>query len=319
MRLRSAFTYALLSALSLTMLAQLLRDRTAALALIMFVPVLPIALITFVWDVVLRGRALPIRWLLTAVGIGCGAIALSWQWQPARAPEPGSSDSQLRIVQWNTQWGGANRETFEHVLDGLEAQQPDIACLSEAPFTYILKAAWAKRHPGWYVEAAADSSNEAYTYNLALISRYPVHKQAEWPLSSGHAALFQVELPTRTLRTLLVDLQSSPRAPRSPSIREVVQLIEARAKADAPIDIVLGDFNTPGRFLGFDALAAAGGGFQLAALWSGHWRGTWPAWMRMPFYDIDHIWVSKRWSIQNSQLFIGYSDHRGQRVDLRPR
>jgi endonuclease/exonuclease/phosphatase (EEP) superfamily protein YafD len=301
------------------MLGQLLRDRTAALTLIMFVPVPPIALVTFVWDVALRGRALSPRWLLSAVAIGCGAIALSWQWQPARAPEPSSSDSQLRILQWNTQWGGSNRETFERVLDGLEAQHPDIACLSEAPFTYILKRAWAKRHQGWFIEAAAGSSNDAYTYNLALLSRYPVSKQAEWALSNGHAALFEIGLPTRRLRALLVDLQSSPRAPRSPSIRQVAQLIEARARSDAPIDVVLGDFNTPARFLGFDALAAAGGGFRLASLWSGHWRGTWPAAMRMPFFDIDHIWVSKRWSIQSSQFFIGYSDHRGQRVDLRPR
>lgn len=299
------------------MLGQLLRDRTAALALIMFVPVLPIMLVAIGWDAALRGRALPIRWLSTALAIGCGALALSWQWRPALAPEAGSPESQLRIVQWNTQWGGGNRETFTRVLDAIDAQHPDIACLSEAPDIDALKRAWAKRHHGWSIAAATDTSNYSYAYNLALLSRYPVHKRADWVLSNGHAALFEVALPTRILRALVVDLQSSPRAPRSPSIRQAAQLVETRAQAGAPVDIVLGDFNTPARFLGFDALAAAGGGYRLASLWSGHWRGTWPASMRLPFFDIDHIWVSRSWSIQSSKFFIGYSDHRGQRVDLR--
>lgn len=299
------------------MLGQLVRDRTQALALIMFAPVLPIALVAIGWDVLLRGRALPIRFLFTAVALGCGAIALSWQWRPALAPEPGSPETQLRVVQWNTQWGGTNRETFEHVLDGIDAQQPDIACLSEAPDPYALKRAWAKRHPGWSIAVATDVSNPSYAYNLAFLARYPVQRRAEWALYNGHAALFEVALPTRTLRSLVVDLKSSPRASRSPSIRQAAQLVEARARTDAPVDIVLGDFNTPARFLGFDALAAAGGGFRLASLWSGHWRGTWPASMRPPIFDIDHVWVSTRWRIQSSRFFIGYSDHRGQRVDLR--
>jgi endonuclease/exonuclease/phosphatase (EEP) superfamily protein YafD len=315
--LRALFTYALLGVLAVTMLGQLLRDRTMLLALIMFVPVLPIVLVVIGWDVLLRGRALPIRWLSTAIALGCGALALSWQWRPALAAEPGSLESQLRIVQWNTQWGGSNRETFERILDGIDAQHPDIACLSEAPDTHALKRAWTKRHAGWSIAAAADTSNYAYAYRLALMSRYPVQKRADWALSSGHATLFEVELPTRIFRALVVDLKSSPRAPRSPSIRQAAQLVEARARSAAPVDIVLGDFNTPARFLGFDALAAAGGGYRLASLWSGHWRGTWPASVRPPFFDIDHIWVSRRWRVQSSQFFIGYSDHRGQRADLR--
>lgn len=313
--IRASFTYALLSALTITILGQLLRDRTAALQWIMFVPVFPIVLVAIGWDVLLLGRALPVRFLFAAVAVGCGALALHWQWQPALAAEPGSPASALRILQWNTQWGGPY--PFDHVLDGIDAQHPDIACLSEAPDTSLLKRAWAKRHPGWSIAAAVDVDNWRYAYRLALISRYPVEKQNDWVLANGHATLFQVALPSRTFRALVVDLQSSPRAPRSPSIRQAAQLVAARARTDAPIDIVLGDFNTPARFLGFDALAAAGGGYRLASLWSGHWRGTWPASIRPPFFDIDHIWVSNDWRIQSSQFFIGYSDHRGQRVDLR--
>jgi endonuclease/exonuclease/phosphatase (EEP) superfamily protein YafD len=81
---------------------------------------------------------------------------------------------------------------------------------------------------------------------------------------------------------------------------------------------VLGDFNTPARFLGFDALAEAGPGYRRAGLWSGQWRGTWPSIVTLPPFDIDHIWVSKRLSVVGSSFFRSRSsDHRGQRVDLR--
>ena len=314
--IRAAISYFLASALAITVLGQLLRDRTPLLQLVMFVPVSPIALAALAWDVVLLGRALPVRWLLSLAALGCGVLAFYWQWQPALAPEADSNAEAIRVVQWNTQWGGANRETFEHVLDGIDEQHPDIACLSEAPRMRVLERGWATRHPGWFIAAAGNSSNHVYAYNLVLLSRYPVRMQEEWVLWSGHAALFEVSLPTRILRVLMVDLQSPPLAPRSPSIRQVAQLVAAKAQSAAPIDLVLGDFNTPARFLGFDALAAAGGGYRLASRWSGHWRGTWPASMKLPFFDIDHVWVSQRYRIQSSQFFIGYSDHRGQSVQL---
>lgn len=317
--LRATLSYAIASALALVVLGHLLRDRTPWLGLIMLVPVLPVALGALGWDVLMRGRSLPVRWLLSVVAVGCSALALSWQWQPALAPEPGAAADPVRIVQWNTQWGGADWETFDRVLDGLDAERPDIACLSEAPNTHRLERAWTKRHPDWFVAAAANSRDAPYAYNLAVLSRYPVQLRDEWTLRNGHAALFEIELRARALRVLIVDLESSPFAPRSPSIRQAAQLAAAQAKQGAPIDVVLGDFNTPARFLGFDALAAAGGGYRLASRWTGRWRGTWPASMRLPLFDIDHIWIGKPWSIESARFFTGYSDHRGQRVDIRLR
>jgi endonuclease/exonuclease/phosphatase (EEP) superfamily protein YafD len=106
--------------------------------------------------------------------------------------------------------------------------------------------------------------------------------------------------------------------PRSPSIRQVAALLEDRARAGQPIDLVLGDFNTPASFLGFDALDRAAGGYRRASLWSGQWRGTWPSVLLFPMFDIDHVFVSTHLGVLDSALFRGPgSDHRAQRADLR--
>jgi endonuclease/exonuclease/phosphatase family metal-dependent hydrolase len=150
------------------------------------------------------------------------------------------------------------------------------------------------------------------------MTRYPVQLRAQWPLHTGHAALFELALPQRALRVLMVDLQSAPLLPRSPSIRQVAAILEDRARAGQRVDLVLGDFNTPARFLGFDTLGRAAGGYRRASLWSGQWRGTWPSVLFFPMFDIDHVFVSTHLGVLGSAFFRGPgSDHRGQRADLR--
>jgi endonuclease/exonuclease/phosphatase (EEP) superfamily protein YafD len=316
--LRTTITYSLLSALALGTLGQLVRDRAFVLMLFMFVPVLHVAVVALLWDAMLRGRALGVRWLLACVAIGCGASAVSGLWQPALAPAHSGTSARVRLVQWNALWGGETPESLAAVLDAIDAQQADVVCLSEAPRSRRLRQAWDERHAGWNMASVGSRQSESYWYNLTVLSRYPVKRRQEWQLSTGHAALFDVSLPVRTLRVLIADLESSPRKPRSPSIRELAALVDARARTSEPIDVVLGDFNTPARFLGFDALAAAGGGFKRTALWSGQWRGTWPDFVPLPAYDIDHVWVSARWGVLSSRFFGSRrTDHRGQRVDLR--
>lgn len=136
-----------------------------------------------------------------------------------------------------------------------------------------------------------------------------VQLQSVHRLARGRLALFEVAHPTRTLHLAMVDLISSPLSPRTPSIQEAAAIIKGEQ-----VDLVLGDFNTPARFVGFDALE----GYRRAALWSGEWRGTWPSFSPLAPYDIDHIWVSRRLRVRAAGFFSTLaSDHRGQRVDLR--
>ncbi|HTU62114.1 MAG TPA: endonuclease/exonuclease/phosphatase family protein [Polyangiales bacterium] len=315
--LRNIASYSLFGLLVVGTAGQLVRDRSLLLMLAMFVPLAPVALVALLWDILLLGHAVRVRWLLSAVAVGCGVIGASWLWSPALTPELGGEHAHLRVVQWNTMWGGRSTAAFLHILDRLDAEQPDIVCLSEAPDTERLTRGIRKRHADWSVVTASNHGGGSYWYNLAVVSRYPVQLTGVEKLARGRLAWFDVAHPTRVVRIALVDLLSSPLSPRSPSIEQAAKLVEARAKSGEPIDLVLGDFNTPGRFLGFEALERAAGGYRRAALWSGEWRATWPSFSPLGIFDIDHVWISSRLQIRDASFFTTLStDHRGARVDL---
>jgi endonuclease/exonuclease/phosphatase (EEP) superfamily protein YafD len=317
--LRFVFSYGLLVGLALCVVSQLVRDRALPLALLMFVPILPCALVALLWDVWLRGRALQRRWLLSGFALVCAVFAVSLMWEPARAVEPTRPGAALRLVQWNTMWGGHNRAAFEQVVEAIDAQQPDVVCMSEAPDESTVQGAWAARHAGWHTASVNSADAPGYWYNFIILSRYPARVHARHKLSHGYAVLFEVSAPSGMVRLLVADLLSSPVSPRTPSLREVAALAEREARAGRPVDIILGDFNTPARFLGFDDIAAASGGFERAALWSGAWRGTWPSFVPLSPFDIDHVWVSKRWRVLHAAFFSRLVvDHRGQTVVLQP-
>jgi endonuclease/exonuclease/phosphatase (EEP) superfamily protein YafD len=314
--LRTIASYSLFGLLVLALTGQLMRDRALPWMLAMFVPLGPVALVALLWDVMFRGQALRVRWLLSAVAVGCGLVAVVMLWRPAAAPELGAEQT-LRVVQWNTMWGGRRTAAFVRILDRLDAERPDIICLSEAPDFERLQRGITKRHPDWSLAAATNHGGGSYWYNLAVVSRYPVALRDVSKLARGRMAWFEVAHPTRTLRIAVVDLLSSPLSPRTPSIVQATELIEARARAGEPADLVLGDFNTPARFLGFDALERAAGGFRRAALWSGEWQATWPSYSPLSIFDIDHVWVSNRLQIRDASFFTTLStDHRGQSVEL---
>jgi len=121
----------------------------------------------------------------------------------------------------------------------------------------------------------------------------------------------------RDVRILVVDGKSNPFASRLPFLRAVAELCRAAAEEGRPFDALAGDFNAPGRGIGFDSLTAQG--YSLAGRSAAGWRGTFPSWL--PLYDIDHVWLRPGLRLRSCTLFTGAaSDHRGQFVSvlLRP-
>ena len=115
----------------------------------------------------------------------------------------------------------------------------------------------------------------------------------------------------RLARLLVVDGLSNPILSRSPFLDDIAQLCHQALAEGKPFDIVLGDFNSIARSVGFDALADAG--YALVSRSTlGNWRGTFPSFA--PVYDIDHIWVrpgSAR-HLEGAMFTNFASDHRGQ-------
>jgi len=336
--LRFGITSTIVAAIVVLVGAQIIRDRALWLFYCMYVPMWAIAIAAVAWDLLLIGRALPLRFLMLCIGAATGMLAVGMMWAPARVAEGDASQPTLTVLQWNVQWGGLSGPvSLEKIVGEIVARRPQIICLSEAPPQQYFDHYWKlQAGPDWHIASANGNSHSFSWYRLTVLSRAPVRQNGFWPLETGVAALFEVavpESPLRPLRVLMVDLESEPSVPRTPSLLQVAALVDKHAARGTPIDFVLGDFNTPSRFRGFDAISAAGEGYERAALWSGQWRATWPSRLVLPFrgrdrefrntwrlstLDIDHIWVRSKLDVVAAAIFTNFAvDHRGQTVTVR--
>lgn len=316
-----------------------LRDRNWTLLVLMYIPLWPAAAATVLWDLLLLGRALPLRFLMTCIGLAAGILAFGMMWSPARAAEGRETQPSIKILHWNTQWGGRRAQgTLDEMVDEMSSRSPDIVCLSESPHIDWLKFTWNRRVPGaadWRFATLRNRQPSDYWYALTVMSRFPVRLVGDFTLKHGHAALFEVEVPqtsagpARTMRVLMVDIESYWRLERSPTILQAAKIVDDFGARGMPIDVIAGDFNAPARCYGFDTLARSGEGYERAAFWSGQWRATWPtyrvirgrefknAW-RVSALDIDHIFLRKSIDVASAEIFENDgTDHRGQTATVR--
>jgi hypothetical protein len=134
-------------------------------------------------------------------------------------------------------------------------------------------------------------------------------------LPGGAGMSVTAEVRGRRLRLLCVDGQSNPFRSRLPFLEAIADLCRAASAAGRPFDVVVGDFNTPARSLGFDSVMDQG--YTLASRSAAGWRGTFPSWL--PLYDIDHVWLGPGLGVRSCRLYNGpATDHRGQFVRFAP-
>ena len=134
----------------------------------------------------------------------------------------------------------------------------------------------------------SNTTREARTgfgWVFARAGRFRLEKRM--PLPGGVAMSVTADVRGRTMRLLVVDGKSNPFQSRLPFLRAIAQICREAAGEGRPFDAVAGDFNTPSRSIGFDALTAQG--YTLASRSAAGWRGTFPSWL--PIYDIDHVWL----------------------------
>jgi endonuclease/exonuclease/phosphatase (EEP) superfamily protein YafD len=167
----------------------------------------------------------------------------------------------------------------------------------------------------WALALSQNPYPTQYFYRLVVASRWPVTLEREWAIPTGRAMQAVVHASGGDVRVLVVDGESQPWHDRTPRLGAVAQILRDAALSGAPIDVVAGDFNSTRRSIGFDAIADAG--FVSAGATSPGWRATWPS--ICPLYDIDHLWVSNRWTIEAFERFANLvTDHRGQVSRIAP-
>lgn len=332
-----SLAYGLLALIALSAIGRIVRDRSAAVAVLLYLPVILIGAVAIVFDLARRGRTLPRgRFLLAAVGLLAVAFEAShligWRRPETGAPSgtggAARATREVTLVHWNVQWGGSRRGTdapWRKITAELAARRPDVVVLSEAPPEGWVRE-WVGEMAGWSAAFHDGSTGTKYRSQLAVASRWPVRHDRDVRLPNGSGVIVRVEAPgsnsgdtgPRTLRVFVADGRSGLRIHRTPFLSAVAQVCDDAAHAGEPIDVIAGDFNAVSRSMGVDDIRqAGGGGYALASEFSGGWRGTFPA--PLPLYDIDHIWVRRDVRIAGCDLFsvLTASDHRGQAVRLR--
>jgi endonuclease/exonuclease/phosphatase (EEP) superfamily protein YafD len=297
------------------LIGQALRDRSVAAALLMYVPLPLVGAAALVLDIARKGRSIPrFRFGLSALGIAAFAWSAHAMTGSGLLDEPRPGDREVSILHWNVQWGGGlfrSPATWEAQCGAILAKEPDLIVLSEVPPGDWIHRLVADLGPGANFVGIHHDPTSPYWYRLAVCSRWPLRLERRLPLPGGTGMSVVADVEGRRIRMMVVDGISSPIRPRLPFLRAIAGACQEAEAAGQPFDLVLGDFNTPSRSLGFNDLAALG--YRLAGRSARGWRATFPAWL--PVYDIDHIWLRAGLRIGSCTFFNGpYTDHRGQVV-----
>jgi endonuclease/exonuclease/phosphatase family metal-dependent hydrolase len=290
-------------------------DRWPIVALLIYVPLVPLGLTAVIWELAARGSGLSkLRWVLGATGLlslACGALAMSG----TRHPQPlidSSADPAPWVLQWNVRWGGGGhgadgeQESWDSICRDIARQAPGIVILSESPGRERIAHLERMLGAEWTSVVSQSERPARYLYRLVVLSRWPVTLERETAIPTGRLMQARVAAPGGDVRVLVVDGESHPWLDRVPRLRAVARFCRDAEAASQPIDIIAGDFNAVGQSIGFDAIADAG----FSAKQPG-WRATWPS--ICPIYDIDHLWVGTRLAVLELVRFTNLAtDHRGQ-------
>lgn len=321
--LRRVFTLITILVSLLGFLGYLIRDPNVEWALLMYIPLIPLGIWAILLDMFLRGYSfLKFRYGLACLGLALilsEIFSMTGSFNLQRLPDP---NTQISLLHWNVRWGGSN---WASIRQDIEQRHPDILAISEPPsqsrvFELI-------NHLNYYFLPSQEFSDAPFV----VCSKWPLKLEQILTIRKAEAMTVVVSTPQSSLRLLVIDGQRNmsssvqlfsskiyiPKAllPRSrtPMLIDMVEALAVHHAQKQLIDIVVGDFNALSRSLGFQPFTEIAGGYRLASTLSRGWRGTWPSWM--PLYDIDHVWVHKRFARISTELFTNFAtDHRGQEV-----
>jgi endonuclease/exonuclease/phosphatase family metal-dependent hydrolase len=310
-------------AIILAFLGQIVRDPTVEWALLMYIPLVPLGIGALIWDLFLQGRSLPGRFGLLIVGLIAviwGCIAMIGM---GAMNAPAASGQQLTVLHWNVRWGGRGQNGWASIRHDIIQQHPDIIIISETPTKDRLNQLIEQLGNQWTMVMLWKTRSNP----LAVASSWPLSIERIVHIRDGVAMVVVVMVEGQPLRILAVDgkrnmsdrlrvmsRQVLPRW-RKPMLESVTHFLERDAQQEKTIDLIAGDFNALSISLGFKPFTSVGGGYYLASQFSTGWRGTWKSYL--PLYDIDHVWVHKRFKGLRTELITNWAtDHRGQRVEF---
>ena len=228
-----------------------------------------------------------------AIGFSLSALVLLFSTVSIHPFTSNKREGRFCVLLWNP--AGRLRDVRE-IVEVIRIYNPDMIGLVEGGGnSFRNRERWAKELPGYELSG---SNRE-----LVLLSKRAIHSIATGRAgSNGTYRHVRTQIGEGRVNVILADIQSDPLRSRRQAIEELTQ---KAADARGPV-ILMGDFNTPGDSVHFDALRDT---FENAFDVAGNdYSPTWP--LPVPLLQIDHVWVRGLRVNHCEHAWAGFSDHR---------
>ena len=252
------------------------------------------------------GWAIGGRWLRTTIMLVVACVCLVWWHQVSWFDQAESlRPSDVKILFWNVARG---QKGWIEVVETIRRYDPHVVGLVEARRASAeLDREWLQNFPELEMTDVGGG--------MLLMTRGTIQQISYGRLGmTGGYKCIEIELNRRPLNVILVDISKNLFVSRRTPIEDLANVVESLGAE--PV-IVMGDFNTPGDSVYFNALREhmvnafehRGDGYA----------ATWPIWpVPMPALHIDHIWLNRNVTISRCDaLWPPGSDHRPLLVHVR--
>ena len=203
------------------------------------------------------------------------------------------SKKSVRILFWNV---GRGRGGWDGIISKIKSFDADVICIAEGGFPPFVHSS------NWETEFPQLASTKLRRELLVMTRGKIVTTDGDDLVQDSHYRRTVVEVDTKRLEIIIVDVHSDPTTFRKQSIESVAKLV----RSDRP-QLLVGDFNTPSDSKHWmevmtkhqDAFDLAGNGY----------RATWP--VPVPMMQLDYAWVNEHIRVEKCELGWSWrSDHR---------
>jgi endonuclease/exonuclease/phosphatase family metal-dependent hydrolase len=271
-----------------------IKDAIPFLAAIYYAAPLPATTLAvvfagFLWVFLKRPR---VALLSFAVGFACAW----WTYQHTYVTNLEQSHPSDRCVMfWNVSSG---RLGWDRMVATLKSQSPDVIGLVEIDNSDSeALVRWRESFPGYELTETRGG--------MLLLSKSKIVSDTYGSLGKGgRYKQVTIETETGVLHVFIVDIDSDPLMPRRELLEKLAEITSALGNQPT---LVMGDFNTPGDSLHFDALRRT---FDNA--FESHGNGYSPTWpIPVPVLQLDHIWINRQIVLSQCKAeWTLNSDHR---------
>ena len=226
----------------------------------------------------------------------------SWRWHESSdlaLRKPG----EVRVMFWNL---SRPTKPFADFVNLVKEFDPDvIGCTEPADKGQRIDVSvWQQALPSYEARPAFQE--------LLWFSRVtPRHESTGMLDGLGSYVHAELDLAGQVVPLVIADVWASPWIPRTRQLSEALSQVTGRPNA-----LLIGDFNTPGESVHFNAYRQ-----ELADAFEAGGRGLRETWFyTLPVLSIDHVWVGRDWQVLEARKVWSLdSDHAALLVRLVPR